>query len=93
MRTALPYVQLRRELRANGYNQNDIAALLERSRPYISQRINAQTAWSISDAYQILTALDKPESELHRFFPADPYTAVERKKKPVRKIFRLVEEE
>jgi hypothetical protein len=90
MRDRMPYVLLRRGLKAHGYNQDDVAALLERSRQYVSDRMNAKGEWMLGEAYTLLYAIDEPESELHRFFPSDPYKVVEAPKKRTGRLFRVV---
>ena len=76
MRSSLPYVLLRKGLRAEGYNQEDVAALLERSRPYVSDRLNAKGEWLLKEAYALLKVIGAEGSELWRYFPADPYAVI-----------------
>lgn len=92
MRTSLPYALLRNALRAHRYNQEDVAALLERSRQYVSDRLNAKGAWQLDEAYKLLEAIDTEDNELWRYFPADPHMVIERPKPQTGRLFRLVEE-
>ena len=86
----LPYLLLRRKLKAYGFNQDDVAVLLERSRQYVSDRMRAKGEWHIDEAYKLLEAIEAETNELYRYFPSNPYMVIETPKK-VQRSFRLVE--
>lgn len=64
--------RLETELFANRYTEADVAAVIGRSVPYISDRFNGRKSFTVSEAYKLLELLGREPEEIFGFFPPEP---------------------
>lgn len=70
------YKALKMEMTNCMYEQQDIANMLERSKAYVSRRMNGEETFEIEEAYKILEMLQLPENLFTEIFPRDPFQRV-----------------
>lgn len=73
------YLKLRTAIMAADKKQDELAAAIAVSPSTFSRKINAQTAWTMWEAYRICELLDIPDHDLPEYFPRDlsvPYDGV-----------------
>ena len=65
-----PYPKLRGAMQERDIRNMDLAALLGRSRSYVSQRMTAKEYfWDIHEIYAILAYLEIPLDRVFEYFP------------------------
>lgn len=73
------YLKLRTAIMAADKKQDELAAAIAVSPSTFSKKINAQTAWTMWEAYTLLELLHIPDHDLPEYFPRDlsvPYDGV-----------------
>lgn len=64
------YKELRKKMKADKITVAEIAAVLERSAPYVSERLNdPEKTFSVKECYTIMEYLCLPEKEIYFYFP------------------------
>ena len=63
--------RLEPELFANRYTEADVAKVIKRSVPYISNRFNGRGSFTIDEAYKLLELLGREPEEIFTFFPPE----------------------
>lgn len=75
MTTGRPYETLRRAMILADIDQRYLGDKIERSRRYISQRLNGHAEWSQGDMYKILALLQLSPKYMYIYFPERGETA------------------
>lgn len=63
------YARLRQRMKQEGLKQKDLCEMLELSNSVVSQRLNGQRDFKISEAYLIMESMGIPKREFHIYFP------------------------
>lgn len=74
-----PYLKLRTAIMAADKKQDELAAAIAVSPSTFSKKMNAQTAWTVWEAYTMCALLHIPDNELPEYFPRElsvPYDGV-----------------
>lgn len=74
-----PYLKLRSAIMAADKKQGELAAAIAVSPSTFSKKMNAQTAWTVWEAYRMCELLEIPDCDLPEYFPRDlsvPYDGV-----------------
>ena len=59
------------KLFANRYTEADVAKVIKRSVPYISNRFNGRGSFTTDEAYKLLELLGREPEEIFTFFPPE----------------------
>lgn len=73
--------RLETELFANRCTEADVAAVIGRSVPYISDRFNGRKSFTVSEAYKLLELLGREPEEIFGFFPPEKKGRIMRNEK------------
>lgn len=74
-----PYLKLRTAIMAADKKQDELAAAIAVSPSTFSKKMNAQTAWTVWEAYTMLELLSVPDSDFPQYFLRElsvPYDGV-----------------
>lgn len=63
------YVRLKGLLKSFGFEQSDVAKLLDTSVSSVSRRYRAVEPWDIDQIYKLMDAIHEPYENISEFFP------------------------
>ena len=72
-----PYMALRFLMKAMGWDQDQVGKVIGKSGRYVSPRMNARISWELEDCFAILKEAGKPDSDILKYFPRDPWEMVD----------------
>ena len=52
-----------------GFNQSELAKAIDRSSPYVTERMTGRKEWELGECYKILNILGLTQNELTEYFP------------------------
>ena len=73
-----PYMALRILMTIMDWDQVTVGEIIGRSGRYVQDRLSGKYEWAVKDAYTILKAANKPDSDFQKYFPRNPMEFVER---------------